>query len=85
MSRVSIEGNQVIDGESVPNDSDTDLRATSNGFYIGTEGDLQVQLENQKDGESITFVGLKAGIIYAIKADKVLASGTTADNILAVY
>lgn len=52
------------------------------GLYVGVTGNVAVVT----DGDTtITFVGLASGIIHPIAAKKVLATGTDATSILAVY
>ena len=76
---------KASDAVSVTPDDTTDLSAVTNGIYLGAEGNLEVTLENMNDGESVTFVGMKAGIIYPLRVKRVWATNTTATDILAVY
>lgn len=52
------------------------------GIYIGTTGDLKVDLAG---GATVTYTGLAAGVQHAISAKRVYATGTTATAILALY
>jgi len=61
-----------------PNDS-TDLTTATRSIYIGGDGDLAV---NMVDGTSVTFVGLKVGSVLPIRAARVLATGTSATNLV---
>lgn len=59
-----------------------DLSAATRGIYVGVSGDVKV---NTIGGETVTFVGLVAGVIHPIRATRVYATGTTATNIIGVY
>ena len=64
--------------------SDTvDIRKGSRGLYVGVSGDVIVH--PQGSDTAVTFTGLAAGIIHPIAVDRVLATGTTATNIVAVW
>src|SRR5690349_14408729 len=45
------------------------------GVYIGTAGDLKVDMMN---GTTVTFVGMLAGTVYPIVFKKIYDTGTTA-------
>jgi hypothetical protein len=64
-----------------PND-DNEITAVTRAIYIGVEGDLRVTMLG---GQTVTFVGLGAGILHAIRVIKVHATGTTATDIVGVY
>lgn len=71
----------AIDGFAVtPNDS-TDLTQTSRALYIGTAG--TVVLITSK-GTTLNFVGLQAGQTLSVRAARVLSTGTTCTNIIAL-
>ena len=61
--------------------SDSTVIPTTRALYIGTSGDLRVRLADQT---TITFVGVPVGI-FPIQVDQVLATSTTAGNIIALY
>lgn len=61
--------------------SDSTTLVTTRSIYIGVSGDVAVQMA---DGQIITFVGVPVGI-FPLQVDKVLATGTTATNIIALY
>lgn len=61
-----------------PNDN-TDLLSVTRGVYIGGSGDIVAQ---ERGGESVTFVGLVAGSVYPFRFRRILATGTTATNIV---
>ena len=64
-----------------PSDSVT-LAHASRGIYIGGAGDLKVITVG---GETVTFASMAAGIVYPICVTQVLATGTTATGIVALY
>ena len=64
-----------------PNDS-TDIARISRGLYIGGSGDVAVIT---KDGTTTTLVNALAGTYLPIRVSRVLATGTTATNIVAMY
>lgn len=62
-----------------PSDS-TDLAALARALYVGVLGDVRVTLAG---GETVTFVGAQG--ILPVRAARVLATSTTATNILALW
>lgn len=64
-----------------PSDS-TMLEAGIRALYIGGDGNVNVTMSN---GGDALFVGLLAGMILPVQVTKVLATSTTATNILALY
>ena len=60
--------------------SDATVIPPTRALYVGTAGDLTVRMV---DGQTVTFIGVTAGII-PIQVDQV-RSATTASNILALY
>jgi len=64
-----------------PNDS-ADLDVITRGMYVGVSGDLAVHMA---DGSIATFVGLAAGVIHPLSVVRVLATGTTATDIIGLY
>ncbi len=65
-----------------PSDGD-DLSHTTTGLYIGTAGDLKVDLATA--GEAVILKNLSAGIWHPIRATKIYATDTTAADILGAY
>jgi len=61
---------------------DADLAYVTRGIYVGTSGDLKVDTAG---GDTVTFVSLSAGMIHPIRAQRVYATGTDADDIVGVY
>lgn len=62
-----------------PNDST--VLVTTRSLFVGVSGNLAVQMA---DGQTITFANVPVGI-FPIQVDKVLSTGTTATNIIALY
>lgn len=68
--------------EAIIPDDNNDLAYVTRGIYIGSIGNIRIQPEN---GSPVTFVGLVPGIILPVRATRVLATGTTASNLIAMY
>lgn len=64
----------------VPNDA-VDLPAVTRGIYVGSAGNLQVQMAS---GQTVTFENVAAGVIYPIRVARVMATGTTASWLVAL-
>jgi hypothetical protein len=64
-----------------PSDLDA-LDAETRAIYVGGAGDLAVTLAS---GDTVTFAGLGAGSLLPVRAQKVLATGTTATGLLGLY
>lgn len=63
-----------------PNDG-ADIPIT-HGLYIGVTGDVAVVMG---DGTTLTFKAAAAGSTLNLQVKRVLATGTTATNIIALY
>ena len=63
-----------------PSDS-ADLSFIPRGIYVGGSGHLAIL---DREGESIVFSNLAAGVIHPLAPKRVLSTGTTATNIVAV-
>lgn len=78
---------QVHDGSAddfvsvTPSDSAT-LIKHSRGIYVGVTGNLAVRSVR---GTSVTFTAVPAGALLPIRVDQVLATGTTATSIVALF
>ena len=66
--------------ELTPSDS-TDLPVTSRALFIGSSGDLSVTMAG---GTTLLLRNVPVGIL-PIRASRVRATGTTADDIVAVW
>ena len=63
-----------------PSDTE-DLGFISRGPYVGGAGNVAVRM---KKGQTVTLFNTQAGAFYPIRVARVLASGTTATNLIAV-
>jgi len=79
---VAGDGPAVTGEEVTPNDG-ADLTILARALYIGGAGDVAVRLRGNT-GVTITLVGLLAGVIYPIAAQRVMSTATTATNIVAL-
>ncbi|MCM3130946.1 hypothetical protein ACFQ3J_00400 [Paenibacillus provencensis] len=52
------------------------------GIYVAGSGNLRVIMS---DGTDVTFTSIAGGMIHPISAIRVMATGTTATGIVAVY
>lgn len=64
-----------------PHDTN-DLSKTTRGVYVGVSGDVKVDLAG---GDTVTFVGLAAGVIHPLRVTRIYSTGTTATSILGVW
>jgi hypothetical protein len=64
-----------------PNDN-TDLTNQARALYIGGTGNLVI---TPPIGGNVTFVAVPVGTLLPIQANRVLATGTTATNIVALW
>lgn len=55
---------------------------TTRGVYVGTSGDVAVMWA---DGTTTTFVAPATGIAHPWKAKRILDTGTTASDIVALF
>ncbi|MBX5206701.1 hypothetical protein [Rhizobium sp. NZLR11] len=83
---LSNRSNNVVDPGSnaavvTPNDS-TDLGFTSRALFVGGAGNIAVTMAG---GQSLTFTGVVAGAVLPIRVSRILVTGTTATNIVAVW
>lgn len=62
--------------------SDATVIPVTRALFIGGAGNVVVRTVK---GEQVTLTGVLAGTIYPIAVDKVLATSTTATNIIALY
>lgn len=63
--------------------SDSTVLPITRALYVGGAGNLTVTMG--EDENNVTFVGVLAGMVYPLQVSKVLATGTTATNIVALY
>lgn len=67
------------DAFEITPDDDTDLDYVTRGIYVGGSGDLEVIT---KDGTTIVFTDIAAGIIHPLRVSRVKASNTSATGII---
>lgn len=66
----------------VPSDS-TDLPNTCRSLYVGTGGSVAVQPAG--GGAAVTFTNVPNGSVLPVRASRVMATGTTASGIVALW
>lgn len=64
-----------------PSDS-TDLANTSRSLYVGGYGNVAVIMKN---GTTLTFFNVNSGSLLPVRVTRVLVTGTTATNIVALW
>jgi hypothetical protein len=72
----------ALNAEAVTPSDSVSLTNDSRALYIGVGGDVSVLMSG---GTSVTFVGLLAGSILPIRANRVNATSTTATDIVSLY
>lgn len=68
-------------GAVTPHDTD-ELAFLTRGIYVGVSGNVVLVTAS---GDTITFVGLAAGMIHPIRAKIIKSTNTTATSIVAVW
>lgn len=63
-----------------PSDTE-DLAVPTRGLYVGTTGDVTVDMLS---GDTLTFVSLTGGIIHPIRVRRVYATSTDATDIIGI-
>ena len=69
-------------GFAVTTDDANDLATVTRYVYVGVAGDLKV---TTTDGDTITLVGLAAGVMHPIRVKRIWQNGTTAQSIVGLY
>lgn len=64
-----------------PSDA-TVLTPVRRGLYVGVAGNVAVRM---LDGGTVTFIGVPSGAVLPIQFDMVMATNTTATNMVALY
>ncbi len=57
----------------------SDLPRATRALYVGSAGALRVTMLS---GETVTFAGMQAGMVYPLRVIRVLATETTAGGIV---
>ncbi|WP_051382440.1 hypothetical protein [Bradyrhizobium sp. Tv2a-2] len=67
--------------------SDTiDLSHVTSAIYVGGAGDLTVLMANDiLDTQTVTFKAVPVGTVLQLQARRILATGTTATNVVAMW
>jgi len=83
----ALDGPIIAANTVTPSDS-TVLPQVTRGLYIGTGGNITISWGVYQNGAPIantTFMNVLGGTILPVRANYVLATGTTASSILALY
>lgn len=64
-------------------DDETDLEFWTRAIYVGTGGDIT--LIGSADDDEVTLVAVPSGAVLPISAKRVLDTGTTAEDLVALY
>ena len=67
-----------------PSDS-ADLTATARAIYVGTGGNLVVELQNDTPGVGTTLGNVASGSVLPIRARRIHATNTTASGIVELW
>jgi hypothetical protein len=69
---------------AVTPDDDTELTWVPRAVYVGTGGDLAVVLMDDDEARSVVLAAVPSGSLLPISPRLVLATGTDADDIVAL-
>ena len=72
----------VVFSAVTPNDS-TDIPGGPRAFYVGGSGNLVLGVRGTLT--TVTFTGINGGTLLPVGADRVMATGTTATSIVALF
>lgn len=72
----------AVHADSVSPHDTNDLAIFSRAIYIGGAGNLALITVG---GDTVTFTNMSAGMIYPIRASRILATGTTATGIISLW
>lgn len=84
-----LEGRELGSGDPARNaaavtpDDAADLATFTRGLYVGVDGNVRVHMT--ADAAEVTFVGVAAGSVLPVSVRRVLATGTTATDIVALW
>jgi len=67
---------------AVSPDDNNDLSVVTRYVYVGVAGDLKL---TTMDGDTITLVGLAAGVLHPVRAKRIWSSVTAAQSIVGLY
>ena len=72
----------AIDGTMISPDDAVDLPHVTRAIYVGTGGQIAAELAS---GVAVNLVGVAGGTLLPLRVRKILASGTTAANIVGLW
>lgn len=72
----------AVSGASVTPSDSLPLSQVTRALYVGTAGDLAVELAS---GAQVTLAGVGGGAIQPLRVRRILATGTTASNLVALW
>ena len=72
----------LTDGSAVAPSDSNDLPKVTRALFVGQPGDVTLILHS---GQTVTLGGLQAGALYPLRVRRVLATGTSADNIVGLW
>lgn len=70
-----------LDATTLLSDS-ADLPEVPRGIYVGVSGNVKM---NDGKGNTVTFVGLAAGVEHALHPRRIWSTGTTATSVNLLY
>jgi hypothetical protein len=74
-------GDPYENGAAITPHDSNDLSNTTRAIYIGSTGDLKVDLVG---GDTVTLASVPVGVIR-LRATRVYSTGTTASDLVALY
>ena len=72
----------VTAAETISPSDTTDLTQATRALYVGVGGELAVQMLS---GDVVTLNNVQAGVLYPLRARRVMATGTTAAGLIGFY
>ncbi|WP_108263677.1 spike base protein, RCAP_Rcc01079 family [Mangrovicoccus ximenensis] len=75
----------ITNAEPVTPSDVTDLPVIPRALYVGTGGDVTVELLDSPSGTARTFRNIPDASLLPVRVRKILATGTNAADILAVW
>jgi hypothetical protein len=67
--------------EITPSDT-AELSFATRAIYVGTAGNLRLRM---LDGSTVTLTNLQSGAMYALRSDRIMATGTTAGGLVGLW
>lgn len=66
-------------------DDDTDLARVPRGVHVGVGGTLVLEMKDQNNARHNVTFDVLGGVTYPFRPTRVLATGTSAQNLVAVW